>query len=412
MKKLLFFLLTAVLATAQIKTVHVTATGFGSTYSEAVQDALVNAVAQVRGIGIKAQKEYQQRLRQVTISVNGKSSADIRLKDGTYSKVSSATGGFVKRFDVLSVRRVSPHEYEAKVRAYFDKYKSPGFNPRNRRSLAVLPFETKKAYAVGDMVIGGKELSRRITQAVVSKLTQTRKFTVLDRENSDYYRFEKRFLLSGDSDPMELARLGRRLGADYFVIGQILDFGIRQERISSLIGPAGSDTGAIQGYATVAYRVLAVATQQIKWSDTFDVVFPLPKKERAESLLVMAGDQIAQILTDQLIYNIYPPKIVDVQGRRVIVNMGGNTLHSGERFVVFGLGKRLKDPYTGESLGREEVRRGEIEITRVTSKVAYGRLIEGRARKGDVIRPEKGAAPTGEAQGRGSAFDEMFAPRR
>ena len=406
MKKILW-LLCATALFAQIKTISVDATGFGTSYSEAVQSALVNAVAQVHGIGLKAKKEFEQRLKQVSVVVDGEGSAQVRVSDGTLSKVSSVTGGFVKRFDILYVKRVSPHEYEAKVRAYFDRYKSPGHDPRKRRSLAVAPFGTKPAYRIGQMEIDGKELAKRLNQSLVTALTQTRKFTMLDREHQAYYNFEKRYLLSGDSDPTELARLGRRLGADYYLLGEILDFGITKQGPSRLIG--ASDTGGeTEGYATVAYRILVVPTQQIKWSDTVDIEFPLPDDRRAESLIAIAGKKIARVLTDQLIYNIFPPKIVGVRGREVILNMGGNTLDVGDRFVVYGLGKRIVDPYTHESLGREEKRKGEIEIVRVTHKMAYGRIVSGNAAGGDVVRPAE--APNGgtDEAGRGSMFDAVF----
>ena len=42
---------------------------------------------------------------------------------------------------------------------------------------------------------------------------------------------------------------------------------------------------------------------------------------------------------------------------------------------AFKLGEKLIDPYTKESLGREEIFAGEIQITRVNAKTSDARII-------------------------------------
>jgi len=395
---------------AEVKTVSVIAQGSGMTRDEAIKNALINALGQVKGLNISAKKILSKEINETYLSVNGSNRSSIKVSDVTSSKVRSATEGFIKSYRVIFVKKISTNEFDAKVKANFAKYKAPGHNPRNRRSLAVLPFEYKNSYTIYSMSINGKELSNRITQSIINKITQTRKFTILDRQNSKYYQFEKSFLKSGDTDPVELARLGKRLGADYFIIGQILDFAVNNETSSNYY--TGQTNSKNSAFVTVAYRILNIPTQQIKWSDTIDIEFEVPNAKRTESLLVKIGDKVAQVLVDQIIFNIYPPKIIKISGKNAIVNMGGNVLHMGDRFKVFALGNKLYDPYTKEYLGREEIEIGEVEITAVKPKVSYAKVISGKIKKGAILRKtqieekeDSSDTPDGKKE---SMFEMMF----
>jgi len=342
MKKLILFFLFVVFSFAQIKFVNVEALGYGITKEDAINIALSRAVAQVNGLSISAAQAIVKQSTKGKILFNN-SKAVIKVVSKTQaSSIATKAKGALQSYRIISIKPING-SYEVKISAIVAKYISPGLNPRKRRSLAVIPFRYKKVYSFDNIDISGSSLTHRLTQAIVTKITQTRKFTVLDRENSEYYNLEKNFLLSGNTDPVELARLGKRLGADYFIIGEILDFGI--EKNVENISLTGKNFMQINGYATVNYRILNIPTQQIKWSDTIDIEFTLPLSKRAESIVVKAGDKIAQILTEQIIFNIYPPKVIAISGNKVIINMGGNVLHKGDKFKVFALGKKLYDPY-------------------------------------------------------------------
>lgn len=384
MRKIIAFFIFSLFLFAGVGYISVESDGYGLTPNYAVKNALINAVGEVKGINIYSKKEIKRRIREAHININDVYKKSIKLSDTTSSNINSITGGFVDKYRIIYVKKISPKEYKAKVIAYFSKYISPGFNPRNRISIVVLPFEYKNTYTFDGMLINGKALSERLAQSIINKLTQTRKFTVLDRQNDKYYQLEKKFLTSGDTDPIELSRLGKRLGADYFIIGQILDFGIRKVDESNYYTGASKEYS--KGYATISYRILNIPTQQIKWSDTIDVDFKLQNLNRPESIINKAGDKIAQILVDQIIFNIYPPRIIDVQGKNVVINMGGNVIHEGEKYNIYALGKKLYDPYTKEFLGREEKEIGVVKITKVLPKVSYGKVIKGIAFKGSIIR--------------------------
>lgn len=381
--------------------------GFASSKVGAIENALVNAVGQVNGITISLAKEIVRKSLKGKVQTKNTSDVVKVTTKAQAQSIATKTKGSIYSYRIISINNVNGG-YEAKVVAKIAKYKAPGHDPRKRRALAVLPFEYKSSYLLHGLSINGKALSNRITQSIVNKITQTRKFTILDRQNSKYYQFEKSFLKSGDTDPIELARLGKRLGADYFIIGQILDFGVDKNVESNYY--TGQTRSKNVAYATVSYRILNVPTQQIKWSDTIDIEFVLPKSKRAESIVAKAGDRVAQVLVDQIIFNIYPPKIIKISGKSAVINMGGNTLHKGDRFKVYALGKKLYDPYTKEFLGQDEIEIGEVEITTVKPKISYAKVVSGKVKKGAILRKiqeekDSSSSPDG---GKESMFEMLF----
>jgi curli biogenesis system outer membrane secretion channel CsgG len=410
MKKLILFFLFVVFSFAQIKFVNVEALGYGITKEDAINIALSRAVAQVNGLSISAAQAIVKQSTKGKILVNNSKTVIKVVSKTQASSIATKAKGALQSYRIISIKPING-SYEVKISAIVAKYISPGLNPRKRRSLAVIPFRYKKVYSFDNIDISGSSLTHRLTQAIVTKITQTRKFTVLDRENSEYYNLEKNFLLSGNTDPVELARLGKRLGADYFIIGEILDFGI--EKNVENISLTGKNFMQINGYATVNYRILNIPTQQIKWSDTIDINFNIPKnKKRAESIIAISCDKIAQVLVEEIIFNIYPPRIIEDNGVSVILNMGGKFIHSGDIFEVYALGKKLYDPYTKEYLGRDEIYVGKIKITKVLPKISYAKIIEGRAGKGSIVRKIKKISnqknKTQQVEGKDSMFDTMF----
>ena len=135
------------------------------------------------------------------------------------------------------------------------------------------------------------------------------------------------------------------------------------------------------------YRIVTLANRQVKWSA--DVALQLQgaaaralaqasdDTERLELLL----EKLAQSLVDQAIQNIFPLRVVRVEGNQLILNEGGVRVRTGERYMVYQLGAPLKDPYTGEPLGRVEKPVGEVEVVRVLPKYSVAvwrvRYVEG-----------------------------------
>jgi hypothetical protein len=320
-----------------VKTVSVSATGHGSTIEEATERALVSAISQHEGVDISSE--------QVRMMVTRKENGEISINNEFVGATAMRAGGHIESFNVIDSH--CKGRCKASVVAYFKMYDAPGQGQENRRRIAVVPFSGPNGNAV--------------TSSVQEALVGSRRFAVLDREHDSEYRAEKRLLLSGDMAEDERLRLGQMLGVDYLLIGEINDTG------SSEGNNVNSMTGESQGpreIGSIAYKVIQLATRQIKKQGT------VPLYKRGD------GNESGAHVARAIIESIYPLKVVSQTPRTLVVNAGEGYVSLNDVYNVYAVGEKLKDPYTGESLGRHETFLGRAVIANIKPKYAEAMLVE------------------------------------
>jgi len=114
---------------------------------------------------------------------------------------------------------------------------------------------------------------------------------------------------------------------------------------------------------SISYRVIDIATTQIKFSD--EVSFNGGGKR-----LVDVANDLGGIASKRILNAIFPIRVINVNGNHLTLAQGGGMFNAGSLMQLVTLGKPLVDPYTKESLGREERVIGEIKITNVESKTS------------------------------------------
>ena len=72
---------------------------------------------------------------------------------------------------------------------------------------------------------------------------------------------------------------------------------------------------------------------------------------------------------------IYPFVVESVDDKKLTIGTGGDMIEVGQKFKLIKYGDKIIDSYTKESLGRREIQVGVIEITEVTSKMSYAKVI-------------------------------------
>lgn len=320
------------------RTVHVTATGL--TKDLAVEAGLIQAIAQVKGTAVDSSS-----LRVANqVRTNGLSHTEIALSHVTQM----TTRGQIENYEILNAS--CDEECEVELKVSVPVYKTKGLSPDSRRKLVVAPFKGNYGDTFSDNL--------------QSALVQSRRFAVLDRQHNAEYAQEKALLLSPDTALKEKVRLGQVLGLDYLIVGEVTYRDDSYESSSSYTG----ETSFVYDVETkVNYKIINLATRQIKWQDSAS----LPM-EVADPLTALS---ISRDITSA----IYPLKVVSSQHGQVILNQGGSTIKIGEKYDLFELGEKLIDPYTKESLGREEVFIDQVVVTKVTSKTAYATTTIGDA---------------------------------
>ena len=216
-----------------------------------------------------------------------------------------------------------------------------------------------------------EDVSRISTQALVDKMVATRKFTVLDREYADDILQEKATIANADTPIEEMCKFGQVLGADYIVVGVVESLTSVQKSVNMEM--SGLKTSFNDSGCGVSLRFIDVATRQIKFSGLINTKVTLSRN--IDSPIIDIFKKFADTAVKKVIDNIYPLRVVAVEGDEVILNQGGESVVEGDRYEMFALGEIIKDPYTGESLGRKETKCGDIEIIRVKSKTSDARIL-------------------------------------
>jgi curli biogenesis system outer membrane secretion channel CsgG len=343
--------------------------------SEAVNRALIDAIGQVHGKAI----ESTSLLVNLEASVSDANSEAYLSSEMYLSAVKEQTKGAVSGYSILSSEQLQDGRWAVEVSVSVAKYKRPKMAGRKR--IAILPMRTARAtYSVSGQRIAAEDVSRRFAEAVVARLTQTRRFTVLDREYVDEAGSERTLAGSDQVLVEEQARLGQRLVADYVLTGTIGNVEYVQHKKKMKMSGRTITTG--DGYVEVGYRLIDVALQQVAFSDQLRLRLSDADLQKAgaghspdrltTTLLDIAADKLTRTITDQ----IYPMAVISVTGRKVVIGQGGNSVKRGARYNVYKRGKKLYDPYTKEYLGREESFCCAVEIERVAPKQSYGQIVQ------------------------------------
>jgi len=351
--------------------------GVGLTRSDAVNNAIIEALGQIDGIIINKKTFVDS----ATInSTKGNSAVYIYN-----SQINKITKGKVDSYSILDVLDLDNGKYEATVeitkRKVIKKYKTPGLDHKKRRSIIIVPTNfVSKSFQISDNYKSSAEVNINLSQELINSITKTRKFNVLDREENKAYFNEKRILESRDSNNNEILKLGKVLGTDYILITSIKDLSINKGKRSSIV--ANMSDKYISS-ATIQIKVITMATRQVKFSSTklYEIV---PIGNSLEKVYVDTLKQISNKISTEIIENIYPLKIVDISNGNITLNQGN--LVEGSQYEVFKLGHKIVDSYTNESLGRTENKVGVIEIIRVLPKFSIAKIIEGKASKGNIVR--------------------------
>jgi hypothetical protein len=242
-------------------------------------------------------------------------------------------------YDILSVSQEGSSLWKAEVGIEYAAYQELG-TPSTRRTVVVAAL--------------GEYRSVKFAEKVQDSLVATRRFDVLERNISEVFEKEKKFLRGADSADGEIARLANVKGADYMFLVEIRNpVVVNQTEIIKL-------TGESKRHSRVSFeiraQILETASRELKWVKTLDVS---SVSNVADSSVVphATGEDLshhAQMLVASMVEAIYPIRAIKGSGGQLIINRGGESVKIGDEFEVFELGIDIKDPQSGELLGREE----------------------------------------------------------
>lgn len=353
--------------TAEIELKTVRAKGEGNNRAESIQFALIEAVSKTTGITLDA--AITAKLVSIERS-NGKSSS-YQSQDAYKSEINKLTKGVVSSWEVI--------KEEQKNNLYFVELSvtvaNTKFNDAHaaRKSIAVLPFRVIQSGAVFDRMIPNNVLSKAYQESLITYLTSSRKFAVIDETFKDEIDTVLESTVKNEDVLRGLLRKANQLGVEYLAVGIGENFIIKDESV--IIVDSSATFKKCEGL--VRLRVLEVESRQTVLAADFRLE-RLPQQDLTgqnpeNGILDTLGKQMSARILD----TIYPIRVADINDENeVILDRGGETMAVGDIYGVYKLGDRLIDSSTGESLGFQETFAGTIELIRVLQKVSYAKIVD------------------------------------
>jgi curli biogenesis system outer membrane secretion channel CsgG len=332
---------------------------------------------------------------------SNKANADVNVRDddahvsASASEKASSSGEWDQHQGASNVDYKQKHtqfvsEWQVKVAADIAKYHEAA-SAKLTRVVIAMPRMTQGTYRVGDNAIAAEEIAVQIRTELTDALTQTHRFTVLDRDANEEIGQEIELIQSGNAKREDTARLGQQLATDLIVIPTIDRFEyLRHERALRL---SDRTLASYAGGGALSFRVVNAVTGQIVLSQTFG--YELPDTAPTTLGTSVDGPRLASTMMQSLdrkivgaiMQSTFPLSVLQRDGRNLVINQGGEAVVVGTTYQAVTIGKELMDPQSGLSLGPTDTPCCTVTIDRVTPTLSYGHIVEANVDTGGPFVP-------------------------
>jgi len=368
--------LTSVASFSEVKFKSVEATGSGTSKEEAINNALAEAISIVNGKSIQTQtiikvmqgkiteekqwndlhrvldKESVSKINDASKSMGNNAPIKEQEFNREYVKemIDRVNGG-VKSYKIIKQKKKKNlHHITIKAEvAFFD---FPQSSKRTR--IAVIPF---RIYASN---LDPEKINRIFVDSISNYLTQTRKFTVLDRTYTEEIAEEKKAIIEGKTPATELAKLGNEISVDFLLLGTIED--LTTEVVEKKIRTSDRIIKRNLTHVNISYKLIDVTTRQVMFSKNFTTnIYSKETKRIYETLSSIISKEIGQ----NILFSMFPVLVEKIENGKLYLGQGGSQFKKGERYEAFRLLDKIIDSYTGEDLGYIEESLGYVRIDTV-----------------------------------------------
>jgi curli biogenesis system outer membrane secretion channel CsgG len=342
----------------KLTTVSTTATGMGASAAEAVDEAIKLAIKQVNGVAVDMSSEQYKTLLAVAV---GRDVA--QLQAHAFSEyVAQQSRGVVSSFKVLKIEEpVSPSStYKASIEANIAKFEAPTDSKKLKIVVGPIRFDTE-SFKVAGVAVPSTKVADEVRQQILDALTNTGRFSVLERDLSGDVQNELDMISSGQTPSAERSKISQAISADLIWTGKINAFSF-------------SNT---DGNWALAQRVINVATRQVQLSNILqDTVNSTSgkDKESVDSAKQKLETQLVSKVVSAILVRTFPVTVASRDGNNVVLSQGGQSVREGARYQLVSMGSEIKDPQTGQSLGRTEYDCCEVVVDKVGPSMAQGHL--------------------------------------
>jgi TolB-like protein len=300
---------------------------------------------------------------------------------------------------------------------------TPGNQADAAATIAVMPFDYSRKVKTNSTIVrrgprGGTwvvttkdslviELeTHAFTNKLVNYLVKENKFSVIERKKLDRLIDEQKLGDAGLTDPATAAKMGKLLGADYFIMAEIA---VYEADASYMYFPSLQRYKARVNFnVTIYMRVVDTTTGKVVYTERFkDGAQWQEKLVRQKVPAKISGSQIDDIqaglskrMVRGIVDTVFPIKVIAHKNGIAYLNRGSSGgVAVGQVFKVVEQGEALVDEDTGLVLGAEETDLAIIEVTEVQKKFSKAVVNKwlvannGTLKKGSICRIFTGIIP-------------------
>jgi len=265
-----------------------------------------------------------------------------------------------------------------------------------KKRVAVVQFKDMAGY--------GHNIGNGMADMLVTALVESKKFMVIERKQLAQIMAEQGMGMSGLVTPQSAAKVGKLLGAELIVTGSVSEFGTQKNRVGGgLSALSGLNLGlsSQKARAVVDMRLVNTTTGEIiaakkaegeESSNSLDNVgisgINFHNSSSWNNTIMgkaarKAVEKCVEIISEGMASIPWQGKIIKAGADGVIYLKPGSKagVEAGMTFWVYHKGEDLIDPDTGISLGSEDSKIGQIQIT---GDVAGGKAAKAIVKKGSA----------------------------
>jgi len=371
----------------KLETVKVTADGYGSSAPEAVAEAMRLAILQVNGAAV----DMATVNAKLGIDVTTNQTSQSMRAEGFADAVRMRSGGVVQNFRIVNMDEplLPKGKFKASIEAGIAKFVVPAELKKLKLVVAPLRFD-RATIPMGDRNVPADEVGAELRQRILDALVNTGRFAVLDREFSPEIQQELDMIANGEAPKAEIAKLSQAVTADVIWTGRIN--GLAYNRHARQLRSSDRQLVSYSGGWSVSQKLVNVATRQVVTAETLrgeaPSTAPTTLGTGVNSGKVLGGmtDDLVNQVVASILSRTFPITVVALEGSNVVLSQGGQALRPAARYAMVVMGTEMKDPQTGQSLGRVESPCCQLVIDRVTPNLSYGH-IEGATVSLDNLLP-------------------------
>jgi curli biogenesis system outer membrane secretion channel CsgG len=301
--------------------------------------------------------------------------------------------------------------------------------PAEKRRVAILDFQYGTVMSSVQAIFGTNlDVGRGISDLLIDRLLKEGTYRLIERRDIGKIIGEQNFSNSDRADPSSAAKIGKLLGVDSVIIGDITQFG-RDDKHTGLAAGALSrwdkyGAGKIgvkssKAVVGITARLIDVNTGEIlasesgkgeskrsgtalagdggNWGSGGGGGIDMGSSNFSQTIIGEAvGEAVTELASKLAADNTKIPHtsvqvsglVADATGNTLVLNVGkANGLRVGDKLAVSRVGRVIKDPVTGKPLRSIETALGVVTITSVDDGSSEGTFLGAMPPKvGDAVK--------------------------